>query len=511
MAALALLLVAWATAPFAGQAGRPGSAHARPSEPLGAGTGIDGMPDGPQAAGASFGSRTSTVSTRTAASPGHRPDARAYLVELAPPARLGALVRQDDPFPAWLPAAQDAVLAGLGPGEAELVHRYRHIPALALRTSAAAAARLRARPEVAAILPFPPLEAHLERSVPFVGADRVARRGMRGAGTTVVVMDSGVDAMHFDLRDAVVEEICAVSTPGFCGPAEHPAEDLHGHGTHVAGIVASRGVKAGDGVAPEASILALKLFHTPGATSEDGAGADFLAALELLVERDDLDALNMSFGFGGLHDGVCDDANAFTRAIHSLTTRLREQGVVSVASSGNDGEPRRMKAPACLSSVVSVGAVELPERGAATVAGFSNRSAALELLAPGVGIVSSTNDGKTGAKDGTSMAAPHVAGAVAVMRGAAPWAPAELIVRLLRENGQRPTVRLEGNEAVTLDVEKAVNALLDLTPTATPPPPTATPSPPPTDTPAASPTPMPSPSPTAEPPPPPIYLPAAQR
>ncbi|MCB9176126.1 MAG: S8 family serine peptidase [Caldilineae bacterium] len=141
------------------------------------------------------------------------------------------------------------------------------------------------------------------------------------------------------------------------------------------------------------------------------------------------------------------------------------------------------------------------------MADFTNRGPNLDLLAPGVAIVSDGLRGGVDTKSGTSMASPHVAGAFALLMAEAPWASPDLLEQVLKENGQRPTVRLGGNEAVTIKVDAALTALLRLVPTATLEPPSPTPAPPtatsapatatPTAAPA-SPTPSPEPaSPTA--------------
>jgi subtilisin family serine protease len=109
------------------------------------------------------------------------------------------------------------------------------------------------------------------------------------------------------------------------------------------------------------------------------------------------------------------------------------------------------------------------------VADFTNRSATLDMLAPGVAIDAPIPGNKVGTKQGTSMAAPHVAGALALLRQAVPWAGQDALEIVMKENGQRPTLRVGDNEVSTIKVDKALSVLRLFTPTATEPrPPTAT-------------------------------------
>lgn len=395
---------------------------------------------------------------------------------------------------------QTLVLSLLG-SEFSATHRYRRIGAMAGTLTSAGAARL-----AQAGLPRvwwtadPPLRAYLDESVPFTGADKLKRQNVTGKGIRVVVMDTGVDVDHIDLRDAIVDQLCTLVPKDRCGPAGKVADDKDGHGTHVAGTIASRGKKSGFGMAPQAEIVALKFLEE----RNTGAGSDMLEALDLLLARDDIHIINMSLGTNLLYEGSCDKADAYTRGLAQAFGRLRAKGILSVAASGNDGSPTKMGAPACVDDVISVGAVEIGND--AKLASFSNRSVTLDLLAPGVAIDAPIPGNNVGSKQGTSMAAPHVAGALALLKQAVPWAPQEALEAVLKDNGQRPTINVGGNSVSTIKVDKALTALRALTPTATsvaPPTATASPRPPTataTDLPTEAPLPTASFTPTPAPP-----------
>ncbi|MCH8310311.1 MAG: S8 family serine peptidase, partial [Chloroflexi bacterium] len=133
----------------------------------------------------------------------------------------------------------------------------------------------------------------------------------------------------------------------------------------------------------------------------------------------------MSFG-GGRFLSPCDLEPA-----KPVVDNLRATGVATVASSGNDGFKNSMGSPACISTVVSVGSVDTSDN----VAASSNSALFLDLLAPGVNVNSSVLGGIYGTKGGTSMAAPHVAGAFAILRENDPTATVDFLQLSLMTNG----------------------------------------------------------------------------
>ncbi len=191
--------------------------------------------------------------------------------------------------------------------------------------------------------------------------------------------------------------------------------DDNGHGTHVAGTVAEvegNGL-AESGVSPEASILPVKVL------SADGTGSDVDVAAGIVWAADHAARIvNLSLG-GSEASTVLADAVAYARA----------KGVLVVAAAGNDGGT--VGVPARLAGVLAVGAVD----AALVRAPFSAGGRALDLVAPGVGILQQTLDGVGGYADrsfsGTSMAAPHVAGVAALALAAGRATTALGLARLL--------------------------------------------------------------------------------
>ena len=212
------------------------------------------------------------------------------------------------------------------------------------------------------------------------------------------------------------------------------------HGTLVAGIAAGAGATF-SGVAKGAQIMAIQVFSkfTGSACATAGEDpcalaytSDLIAALEHVYELRDLyhiAAVNMSLG-GDVYTSAsqCDADNAPTKAIIDT---LRSVGIATVIAAGNNGAPNGISAPACISSAISVGSTTK----AGAVSAFSNSASFLSLLAPGSSILSSVPDGGFTSFSGTSMAAPHVAGAWAVMKQKSPQASVAAVLDALVATG----------------------------------------------------------------------------
>ncbi len=356
---------------------------------------------------------------------------------------------------AAIEAAAGRALSRLPQGAYRVRRRYTSIPQLALEIDAAALAALENAPDdVAAVHPDELLRPILAESAPLIQADQLWAAGYDGAGTTIAIVDSGVDASHPFLSGKVVEEACFSTTmtgttqslcpngqesqigPGSAAPC--PLFDCI-HGTHVAGIAAGDGAGAGQsfsGVAKGANLMAVQVFSEVIDPASCGglapcAGAftsDVIAGLERvysLAGQYSFASVNMSLG-GSQFPAPCDD-----EPYKPIIDNLRAIGIATVVASGNSGSTTSISTPACISSAVSVGSTSKGDQ----VSWFSNVASFLSLLAPGESINSSIPGGGFLPLSGTSMAAPHVSGVWALFKQAAPAAGVDAVLTALRDTG----------------------------------------------------------------------------
>ncbi|MFD1541796.1 S8 family peptidase [Nonomuraea guangzhouensis] len=361
------------------------------------------------------------------------------------------------------------------------------LPVVTLRADQAALERLAAQPGVVSVSEDRPVPPALGPSTALIGADRTRAAGLTGEGSVVAVLDTGVAVNHPFLGGRVVAEACFspidpdYSATSLCpdgtaqqdGPGSADSEsgpcaavDLDcDHGTHVAGIVAGDGEGLdgddGSGVAPGADIAAIQVFSKFDTEDFCGVGGTpcvlsftsaQLAGLENVLElKGELPivAANLSLG-GGRYTAACD-----TDPRKPAIDNLLAAGVATVIAAGNNGYPDAISAPACVSSAVAVGSSTNED----AVSSFSNRGPLLDLFAPGSDIISSVPGDEWRSMSGTSMAAPHVAGALAVLRQAFPNAGVAELVSMLKENGRSISYPIATTPRIQLD-----DAALDANP-----------------------------------------------
>ncbi len=382
---------------------------------------------------------------------------------------------------------QGRVMEKLDPWEFTPVYKYENFPAMTGRVTAAGLAKLVADPEVIAVGPDALGHGHLDDSVPFIKADDVHALGYTGDGITVAVLDTGIDSNHNDLSDDLASGWYHFLSKGaYTGPG---AEDDHGHGTNVSGIITSKGQVASVGVAPDADILAIKVLGSDanGWVSDWAKGVDYVVSHK--NDYDNLCVINMSLGTDTLYSQCpCDNVSTYTLLLQTSLQAAKNAGIVTFASSGNDGSCTSMSSPACLSAASAVAAVydqdldREPDSGTyqdlwssfadcydATTTGnkitcFSNRSGCNELAAPGRRITAPGMGGGTSTYTGTSQAAPHCAGVAALMCERADALSVSLtpnkIVQIMKKTGV-PTIDncLTYPNPIRVDALAAVNAV----------------------------------------------------
>jgi len=348
-------------------------------------------------------------------------------------------------------AAQDGLTAELSGTTHRTARRFRSIPFAALEVGPQALSRLERSARVVEVQEDRLQRPLLDVSAPLVGADQAAAMGYDGSGQAVVVLDTGADANHPNLAGKIVAEAC-FSTGEDC-PNGQTFDDGAGsgsyctysgdcfHGTHVAGIAVGAGASY-SGVAPGASLIPIQVFsefigaacgsaESPCALSWT---SDQMAALEYVFDTlrplHTIASVNMSLGGTPRSDqSLCDALNPGTKA---AIDNLRSVGIATVIAAGNDGYLNAISEPACISSAISVSATDDGDG----IASFSNAASFLSLWAPGVAIRAPLYEsaGFVSAS-GTSMATPHVAGAWATLRQAAPSASVDEILTALQDTG----------------------------------------------------------------------------
>lgn len=306
-------------------------------------------------------------------------------------------------------------------------------------------------------------QAALMDSVPLVGANLVHAKGFDGRGVTVAVLDSGIDANSRDFAGRIVGQQCFCDNldgSGCCPNSDAvqsgagAARDDDGHGTHVSGIVAGSGVTAPRGMAPGARIVAVKVLDQ---NRTFRSFTQIYRALEwIAAERPDVKVINMSFGSWDVYSPAACDSAAIALGMQGIVSELRRRGVLITASSGNQSSVGGTTIPACMPDVIGVGATS---KVADEVQLFTNSSSAIDLVAPGAVITATGRGGGFATMSGTSMAAPHIAGALALMHQVSGGTlTAERAESILKSTGRLVVDARNGLAFPRLDVVAAIAA-----------------------------------------------------
>lgn len=229
-----------------------------------------------------------------------------------------------------------------------------------------------------------------------INAPLVWQNPNKGTGIKIAILDTGIQYDHPDLNIQG-----GVNFVGKNDGSTNPKiwTDKFGHGTHVAGIVAAKNNTIGVvGVAPEASLYAVKVLNNAGF----GSTSDIIQGIQWAA--DNAQIASMSFG-----------SNVPSRAEEDAVNAARLKGLILVAAAGNSGDgiasTDDVGYPARYGAVIAVAATDSYDN----VASWSSDGPEVDVAAPGVSIYSTYKGGSYATFSGTSMAAPHVTGTVALM------------------------------------------------------------------------------------------------
>lgn len=291
------------------------------------------------------------------------------------------------------------------------------------------------------------LHLDLSDSVPQIGAPVAWQAGYTGKGVKIAVLDQAVDVKHPDIAGRVVEARDFTGRPS----------DGEFHGTHVASTALGGGVNDPTlkGVAPEATLLAGQVCDAAGMCAESA----LLAGMQWAAESG-ATVINMSLGSP---DGAGTDLKE--EAVNALTEKY---GSLFVAAAGNVYGSRTVSSPSTANAALSVGAVDKQDG----LAFFSSRgprpgdsAVKPDITAPGVAIKAAVPGGGYEYSSGTSMAAPHVTGAVALLAQQHPdWTAEQYKAALMASAKPRDDLGAFEQGAGRVDLARAIDTTVVASP-----------------------------------------------
>jgi hypothetical protein len=266
------------------------------------------------------------------------------------------------------------------------------------------------------------VKALLDHSMHQIHADSVwTKLGIQGDSVVVGILDTGIDYLNTALGGGFGPAFKVIGGYDFINTDADPMDD-HGHGTHVAGIVAANSDSL-KGVAPHAKLMAFKVLDKDGWGSE----SQVLAGIERVTDPNDdgnfsdmVDVVNVSLGGSGSPN------DALSTAVDNAV----KLGITFCIAAGNSYNFYTIGSPGTARLAITVGAVDKND----VIASFSSKgpnsviySIKPEVVAPGVNILSTLPGNNTGQMRGTSMATPHVTGVCALLKSLhRNWSPAQI-------------------------------------------------------------------------------------
>ncbi|WP_022794977.1 S8 family peptidase [Marinococcus halotolerans] len=273
-------------------------------------------------------------------------------------------------------------------------HEFQYMNVLEMNIPSKAVQALENNPNVAFVEKNKDVEISAEYipwGVDYVEAPSIQETGITGQGADVAVLDTGISDNHFDLT--------VTGGESFISYEPSPFEDGNGHGTHVAGTIAALDNGSGlIGVANNTQLHAVKVLDSSGS----GSLSTIIKGIEWSISND-MDIVNMSLGTA-----------SGAESLEMASDNAEEEGIFMVGAAGNsgtDGANNTIGYPARYDSVMAIGSIDRYEDRSS----FSSVGEELEVMAPGSSITSTYPGQNYATLSGTSMAAPHVSGAAALM------------------------------------------------------------------------------------------------
>ncbi|MBL8628718.1 MAG: S8 family serine peptidase, partial [Rhodospirillaceae bacterium] len=331
-----------------------------------------------------------------------------------------------------------------------------------------------------------PEKAQLTSTVTYINADKAWARGYTGQGQAIAVLDEGLDRNHEMFVGKIVAEACystlvrsndealcpggatsstATGAASVCNGTGQAASCKHG--SHVAGIAAGNDTTGSftlKGVAYGANLVPIQVFtRSNNQTDCDGTApclvsyaSAILNGLNFVISQAsarNVAAVNISIG-GAPVTPPCD-----SDVRKSAIDTLRGLGILTAIAAGNEAQLGKIDPPACISTAITVSSTIITQPDQST-----NQGPTVDVLAPGFSVLSA--DAGTvfnyTQKTGTSMAAPHVAGAIAILKSAKPTASADQIEAALKNGGTPTTISSWTWTTPRLDVNRSLDLLSDI-------------------------------------------------